>query len=111
MNTTDSRVVLEFVPATSSAFSEAQRRRVLSAVAGQLVEDRLVVVAQEHRSQHRNRVAARERLVGILRVALAPEGPSRRATRPTRGSQRRRVDAKKQRGTTKQLRRRPSASD
>ena len=63
-----------------------------------------MVVASEHRSQHRNRVAARERLAELLRSGLAPPPPPRRATRPTRGSQRRRLEAKKQRGQTKALR-------
>ena len=65
---------------------------------------RLVVTASEHRSQHRNRVAARERLAGLVRSGLAPPPAPRRPTRPTRGSQRRRLDAKKQRGQTKALR-------
>ena len=63
-----------------------------------------MVVASEHRSQHRNRVAARERLADLLRTALAPPPPPRRPTEPTKGSQRRRLEAKKQRGETKALR-------
>ena len=45
-----------------------------------------------------------ERLAAVLRDALAPPQPARRATRPTLGSQRRRVEAKKRRGHTKRLR-------
>lgn len=111
VNTTDSRVELEFDPAASRAFTDAQRSRVLGALGGTLVGGAVVVVAKEHRSQHRNRVAARERLAALLREALSPPAPQRRATKPTRGSQRRRVDAKKQRGHTKSLRRRPGAGD
>jgi ribosome-associated protein len=62
------------------------------------------IVASEHRSQHRNRVAARERLADLLRAALAPPPPPRRPTKPTRGSQRRRLEEKKARGRTKALR-------
>ena len=63
-----------------------------------------MVTASEHRSQHRNRVAARERLADLLRDA-SPRRPCRAVpTKPTRGSQRRRLDAKKQRGRTKALR-------
>ena len=62
------------------------------------------MVASEHRSQHRNRVAARERLADQVRSALAPPPPPRRPTRPTRGSKERRLEAKKQRGETKSLR-------
>ena len=104
VNTTDSRVELVFDVATTTALSEAQRRRALARLAGQLVGGTVVTVASEHRSQHRNRVAARERLADLLRRALAPPPPSRRPTRPTRGSQRRRLKAKKERGATKALR-------
>ena len=104
VNTTDSRVELEYDVAASSALTEAQRQRALSRLEGRLADGRVVVDASEHRSQHRNRVAARERLADLLRTALAPPPPTRRATRPTRGSQRRRLEAKKQRGRTKALR-------
>lgn len=99
VNTTDSRVELEYDVLASVALSDAQRARVIGTLGSPVV-----VVASEHRSQHRNRVAARERLADRLRAALAPPPPSRRATRPTRGSQRRRLEAKKQRGQTKSLR-------
>ncbi|MFC4784172.1 alternative ribosome rescue aminoacyl-tRNA hydrolase ArfB [Nocardioides sp. MAHUQ-72] len=104
VNTTDSRVELVYDVAASSALSEGQRRRALSRLAERLVDGTMVVVASEHRSQHRNRVAARERLAELLRSALAPPPPPRRATKPTRGSQRRRLEAKRQRGLTKSLR-------
>lgn len=108
VNTTDSRVELLFEPATSTAFTEAQRRRILRHLDHDLVDGRIVVVASEHRSQHRNRVAARTRLVALLRSAVAPPPPARRPTRPTRASQQRRVEEKKQRGRTKSLRGRVS---
>ncbi len=104
VNTTDSRVELEYDVATSAALTDTQRRRALSQLEGRLTDGRLVVDASEHRSQHRNRVAARERMADLLRTALAPPPPARRPTRPTKGSQRRRLDAKKQRGQTKALR-------
>lgn len=104
VNTSDTRVELVYDVTASTALSDTQRRRARTALAPQLVGSTIVVVASEHRSQHRNRIAARERLAEILRTALAPPPPPRRATRPTRGSQRRRLDAKKQRGVTKSLR-------
>lgn len=104
VNTTDSRVQLEYDVRASAALTEGQRRRALRSLGSRLVDGRIVVDASEHRSQHRNRVAARERLAELLREALAPPPPPRRPTRPTRGSQRRRLDAKKQRGQIKQLR-------
>jgi ribosome-associated protein len=104
VNTTDSRVELVFDVASSTALSDPQRRRALTRLAGQLVDGTVVTVASEHRSQHRNRVAARERLADLLRRSLAPPPPSRRPTKPTRGSQRRRLKTKKERGATKALR-------
>ncbi len=106
VNTTDSRVELEYDAAASPVLTDVQRRRVLARLEARLTDGRLVVVATEHRSQHRNRVAARERLAELLRVALAPPPPARRPTRPSRSAQRRRLEAKKQRGRTKALRRR-----
>jgi ribosome-associated protein len=104
VNTADSRVELVYDVSSSASLSEAQRRRVLRNLANRLVDGTLVVAASEHRSQLRNRVAARERMADLLREALAPPPPERRPTRPSRASQRRRVDEKKQRGRTKALR-------
>jgi ribosome-associated protein len=104
VNTSDTRVQLEYDVRASAALTSGQRRRALRSLAGRLTDGRIVVVAAEHRSQHRNRVAARERLAGLLREALAPPPPPRRATRPTRGAERRRLEAKKQRGQVKRLR-------
>ncbi|MET3963443.1 ribosome-associated protein [Marmoricola sp. OAE513] len=100
VNTSDSRVELLFDPAVSTAFTEPQRRRILAA----LPPGPISITASEHRSQLRNRVAARERLVALLRQAVAPPPPPRRPTKPSKSSQRRRVETKKQRGQTKSLR-------
>lgn len=101
VNTTDSRVELEFDPAASTSLSATQAARVVEVLAASLVRGRIVVVASEHRSQLRNRAAARERLGALLREALAPPPPPRRPTRPTKGSQRRRLDTKRRRGELK----------
>lgn len=100
VNTTDSRVELEYDVAASAALDDDQRARLLRRLPGPVLR----IVASEHRSQHRNRAAARERLAEQLRSALAPPPPPRRPTKPTRGSQRRRLEAKKARGETKALR-------
>lgn len=106
VNTTDSRVQLSLDLATTTALDETQRRRVMERLAGRLAGSVLTIVAAEQRSQRQNRAPARRRLVAALREAVAPE-PVRRATRPTRGSRRRRLEAKKQRSAVKQNRRRP----
>lgn len=108
VNTADSRVELSFDLAGSPSLPPHLRERALQRLRGRLVDGVLTVVAAEHRSQLRNRAAARERLATALRAALAPDPPARRPTRPTAGSKRRRLDAKARRGAVKRLRGRPS---
>ena len=107
VNTTDSRVQLSLDLATTTALSDAQRARVLDRLAGRLRGTVLTVTASEHRAQLDNRAAARRRLALLLRDAVAPR-TARRPTRPTKGSQRRRLDAKSKRSETKRSRRPPS---
>ncbi|MEJ7833329.1 MAG: alternative ribosome rescue aminoacyl-tRNA hydrolase ArfB [Nocardioides sp.] len=111
VNTSDSQVELEYDVTSSAVLSDAQRARAVAHLGARLTQGRLVVVANEHRSQHRNRVAARERIADLMRAALAPPPPPRRPTRPTRGSKERRLETKKQRGRTKALRARPRGPD
>ena len=86
----------------SSALTEAQKRRVI-ARAGPTLRS----VAQDERSQWRNRELAVERLVEALRAALKIER-KRHPTKPTAASRRRRLEQKKKRSETKRLRRPPS---
>lgn len=104
-NRSNTRVDLRFDVAASTAFSEAQRDRVMRQL-GPVVR----VVADDERSQTRNRALAEERLVARLQSALRAERPRTR-TRPTKASQRRRMDAKARRGEVKRQRRRPAADD
>nr|WP_221243681.1 alternative ribosome rescue aminoacyl-tRNA hydrolase ArfB [Micrococcus sp. TA1] len=106
VNTADSRVQLSLDLRTTTALSDTQRARALDRLAERLTGSVLTITASEHRSQRRNRAAARQRLAGLLREAVVPPVP-RRSTRPTRGSQRRRLEAKGRRSEVKQNRRRP----
>jgi ribosome-associated protein len=110
VNTTDSRVQLSLDLATTRALDETQRRRVLTRLAPRLAGTVLTISASEQRSQRQNRVAARERLADLLRDAVMPS-TVRRATRPTKGSQRRRLEGKRRRSETKSDRRRPGPQD
>jgi ribosome-associated protein len=101
VNTTDSRVELSVDLARSPTIPPHLRQRVLARLSGRLVDGVLTVSASEHRTQLANRRAARERLASLLRDAAAAPPKSRRATRPTRGSQERRLAEKKRRGETK----------
>lgn len=81
---------------------------LITRLARRLIAGVITVTAAEQRSQLRNREIALAKLSGLLAGALAPEAAPRRATKPTRGSNRRRLAAKEQRAATKQQRRRPS---
>jgi ribosome-associated protein len=107
VNTTDSRVELSFDLAGSPSVPEPLRERALRRLASRLVDGVLTVTASEHRSQLRNRDAARDRLAATLRAALAADPPQRRPTRPSVGAKRRRLDSKARRGAVKRLRARP----
>lgn len=109
VNTSDSRVELFWNVASSAVPTEEQRERLQARLGRRLVGGALTVTASEQRSQLRNREIALQKLAGILTSALAPDAPRRRATKPTKGSQRRRLAAKSQRSATKQQRQRPSA--
>jgi len=100
VNTSDSRVEVVFDVAGSPSLTQAMRDRAMN----NLGSARIAVTASEHRSQHRNRVAARQRLADRLRAALAPPPLPRVPTKPTRGSQRRRVEGKRRRSQVKSLR-------
>lgn len=106
VNTADSRVQLSLDLGTTTALDESQRQRALQQLRTRLSGTVLTIDAAEHRSQRLNRTAARERLSTLLRDALAPQRPRRR-TKPTRGSQRRRLKAKRIRAEVKQNRQRP----
>jgi ribosome-associated protein len=104
-NVTASRIEVSFEVAASSALSDAQKARV-SARCGPVVR----AVAQDARSQARNRTLALERLASRLERAL--EVPrARRPTKPTRASRTRRLEAKRRASERKRGRRRPGPGD
>jgi ribosome-associated protein len=107
VNTTDSRVELSFDLASTQALDDTSRLRATARLAGRLVDGVITVAASEHRSQLRNREAAESRLAGLLRDAIAPPARPRRATRPTRGGVRRRLDSKRRRSDLKRQRQAP----
>lgn len=106
VNTADSRVQLSLDLGTTTALSEAQRELAIDRLSERLSGMVLTISASEHRSQLRNRAAARQRLAAVLREAVAPPAV-RRPTRPTSGSRRRRLEGKRLRSEIKRIRRRP----
>jgi ribosome-associated protein len=104
-NVTASRIEVSFDVAASSTLSDVQKARI-TARCGPVVR----AVAQDARSQARNRALALERLAGRIERAL--EVPrARRPTRPTRASRTRRLDAKRRASQRKHERRRPAGDD
>jgi ribosome-associated protein len=97
----ETRVEALFDVESSDALSDAQKRRVL-ARAGPVIR----AIAQDERSQLRNRELAVERVVEQLRAALRVER-KRVATKPTAAARKRRLDQKRRRSETKRLRRAP----
>jgi ribosome-associated protein len=104
-NVTASRIEASFDVRESQTLSDAQRQRVM-ARCGPVV----TAIAQDGRSQARNRDLALGRLAERLARALAIPRP-RRPTRPTAASRRRRLDAKRQAGERKRGRRPPPTAD
>lgn len=88
----------------ASSLPDAVKARLLSTGDQRISGDGVVVIkAQDHRSLERNRADAIERLRQMIDTA-AHVPKARRATKPTKGSQRRRVEGKVQRGQVKVLR-------
>jgi ribosome-associated protein len=104
-NVTASRIEASFEVAASGTLSEAQKARI-TARCGPVVR----AVAQDARSQARNRALALERLAGRIARGLEVQRP-RRPTKPTRASRTRRLDAKRRASERKSARRRPAGED
>jgi ribosome-associated protein len=104
-NVTASRVEAVFDVAASAALTDAQRRRVMAKLGPSVT-----AVAQDSRSQTRNREVALDRLAERLDRALAVPRP-RRKTAPTAASRERRLAAKRRASARKRDRRPPSADD
>ncbi len=104
VNKVSTRATVIFDWRACPLLSDAQRERVAARCASRLTRDgRLRVVSQRARTQTANRALAEARLLELLAAALhVPR--QRRATRPTAGSQRRRLEGKRLRGETKRQR-------
>ena len=112
VNTSSTRVELVFDLAASSTLTEAERALARRRLRSRLdAEGRLRVVAQDERSQHRNRRLATERFCALMRGALAPPPPPRRPSKPTRASTEERLERKRRDAVRKRMRRPPADAD
>ena len=102
----ETAVQLRFDAAHSPSLPEHVRTRLLGLAGRRATNDGVIVItAQRHRTQQRNREDALERLLELIRAAAAPLPPKRRPTKPTYGSQQRRLEGKSQRSSLKATRR------
>lgn len=105
VNKLETAVQLRFAAMASPNLPAAVKARLATLAGRRMTKDGvLVITAQRHRTRERNREDALERLLALLREAATPPPPLRKATRPTLGAQKRRLDAKTRRGVTKRLR-------
>jgi ribosome-associated protein len=105
VNKVSSAVQLRFDAGRSPSLPEDVRSRLMRLAGSRLTRDGIIVInAQDHRTQARNRAEALDRLVELIRrAAVAPR--LRRATKPTKASRERRIETKKRRAGLKKLRR------
>ena len=105
VNKVATSVQLRFLAQASALFTDVELARLMR-LAGRRVtkSGEIIIEANRHRTQERNRIDARRRLTDLIEKALAPPPPPRKKTRPTRGSVERRLKAKAGRSTVKRLR-------
>jgi ribosome-associated protein len=88
----------------ASSLSDFYKQRLLSLNDQRISKDGVVIIkAQQFRTQEKNRTAALERLMDIIKSATTEQKP-RRATKPSKSAKRKRTNSKTQRGKLKQLR-------
>jgi ribosome-associated protein len=101
VNTTDSAAELCFDLAGTTSLPPLYKDRALQRLAARLVNGVISIRAEEYRSQHRNREAAKERLSALLAEATAPPPAPRRPTKPSRRVHERRLEGKRRRSAIK----------
>ncbi len=104
VNKVSTAVQLRFDVRNSASLPEEVKTRLLSIAANRITRDGILIIdARDHRSQERNRQAAKDRLIDLIRQAC--RRPSvRKKTRPSRAVRKKRLEAKRKRSATKRLR-------
>jgi ribosome-associated protein len=105
VNKVETAVQLRFDVRNSPSLPDEVKARLEKLAGRRLTLDGvLIITAQEHRSQDRNRAEALAKLVELVREAAKPPPPKRKPTKPTKGSQTRRLDSKAKHSANKKLR-------
>lgn len=108
VNRTSSKAILRFDAVHCDALPDDVRRRLVAAIRPRLTKDgAILIVSQRHRDRPRNMADCRTKLESLVHRATIPP-PVRRKTKKPRSAVADRLDAKKRRGRTKQLRRQPA---
>lgn len=108
VNKVATAVMLRFDAANSPSLPDRVRARLATLAGRRMTADGvIVIIANRHRTQPRNREDARQRLAELIARAAEAPPPPRRASRPTLGSVKRRLEGKARAGATKALRRAP----
>ena len=95
----------------ASSLPREVKQRLISLAGARMTQDGILLIdSREHRTQAQNRVAARERLVALIRQALV-KPRTRRPTKPRAAAREKRLTVKKRRGTVKELRGRSRGDD
>ncbi|SDA16467.1 ribosome-associated protein [Methylobacterium sp. UNC378MF] len=103
VNKVETAVQLRWAALASPSVDDRVKANLVRLAGRRMTKDGVLVLAgQRHRTQERNRADVLQRLVDLVAEAAKPPPPIRRPTKPTRGSQERRIGAKKNRATIKQ---------
>ena len=111
VNKVETAVDLSWNLEQSECLGPFRRQRLVELYGSRLIDGCLRVCVSEERSQYQNRQIALKRLGDLIREAMKPPPPTRKATRPGRGAVKRRLESKKQRGDLKRQRRNRPAMD
>ena len=104
VNKIDSRVEIVFNINNSRVLTPFQKFRINAQLKEKIVQGCICITVQEKRTQYQNRQLALTKLAYILKNGLKPPAKARIGTRPTKASQKRRVESKKKRGEVKKNR-------
>ncbi len=105
VNKTDTRVELTFNIEKSKILTSYQKDLITQQLKGQITKNKIVVISQAHRTQYKNRKLALIRMASLINKAIETLPQKRKPTKPTKSSQKRRVNSKKKHSEKKQSRR------
>ena len=104
VNKTDSRVEIIFNIEESKVLNDYQKKVIMQKLKNKLVNNSICIAVQDQRNQSLNRQLAMVRISSLIRDSLKSPPKVRKATKPSKASQNKRIDSKKKRGELKKTR-------